>query len=96
MPGQEKDKSGGIRRAIALSYDPARNQAPAVSASGRGWLAERILSMARENSIPIVEDANLAAMLGSLSPGEEVPADLYEAIAAVYAFVMEADRRGST
>ena len=62
-------------------------------AGGKGWLAERIIALARDNKVPIVEDKSLVAVLGALSQGEEVPRELYEAIAAIYAFVMEADRR---
>lgn len=93
MAENKQKQNDRIRRAVALHYEPSKNQAPRVSASGRGWLAERILTLARENRVPIVEDANLAQMLGNLSLGEEVPRELYEAIAAIYAFVMEADRR---
>ncbi len=82
-----------IRRAVALHYQPDKKQAPTVSASGRGWLAERIVTLARENKVPVVTDSALVSVLSSLSLGEEVPQELYEAIAAIYAFVMEADRR---
>ncbi len=82
-----------IRRAVALHYQPDKKQAPIVSASGRGWLAERIVTLARENKVPVVTDSALVSVLSSLSLGEEVPQELYEAIAAIYAFVMEADRR---
>lgn len=91
----EEKKNKKIRSAVALRYQPVNNQAPVVSASGRGWLAERILTLARENRVPVVEDTALVQMLGNLSLGEEVPRELYEAVAAVYAFVMEADRRKS-
>jgi flagellar biosynthesis protein len=92
----EKGKHNySIRRAVALQYKPAKNQAPSVAASGRGWLAERIIALAKENRVPIIEDTALVKMLGSLSLGEEVPRELYEAVAAIYAFVVEADRRKS-
>jgi len=83
-----------IRRAVALKYDPGKNEAPSVSASGRGWLADNIIKLASENSIPIVEDTALVKVLSNLQLGEEVPRELYEAVAAIYAFIMEADRRG--
>ncbi len=90
---EHNKKRSGVRRAVALRYQPAKKKAPTVSAAGRGWLAERIITLAKDNKIPIVEDTALAEFLGSLSPGDEVPQELYEAVAAVYAFVMEADRR---
>jgi len=82
-----------LRRAIALQYDPNKNEAPSVTASGRGWLAERIIQLANDNSVPIIEDNALAKALGDLPLGEEVPQELYEAVAAIYAFIIEADQR---
>ncbi len=93
MPEEKNRKADEIRRAVALKYDPTQGGAPHVAAGGRGWLADRIIGLARENSIPVVEDSTLVDVLGNLSPGEEVPRELYEAIAAIYAFIMEADRR---
>lgn len=90
---EENIKKKEIRRAVALQYQPLKNQAPKVAASGRGWLAERIVALAKENQIPIIEDTALVKILGTLSLGEDVPRELYEAVAAVYAFIMEADRR---
>ncbi len=95
MADEKGRQSSSIRRAVALQYKPAKNQAPRVAASGRGWLAERIIALAKENRVPIIEDTALVKMLGSLSLGEEVPRELYEAVAAIYAFVVEADRRKS-
>ena len=82
-----------MQKAVALRYRPAQNSAPVVAAAGRGWLAERIVSLARENRIPVIEDRPLAEILGDFNPGEAVPAALYEAVAAVYAFILEVDRR---
>ncbi len=82
-----------IRRAVALQYDPQNMHAPHVAASGRGFLAERIITLAQENRIPIIEENALVKVLGNLSLGEEVPSELYEAVAAIYAFIMEADQR---
>lgn len=93
MDEEQRKKPDQVRRAVALRYQPAEKQAPAVSAAGRGWLAERIIALARENKVPVVEDSALARVLGSLVPGEEVPRELYEAVAAIYAFIIEADRR---
>ena len=95
MANEDEKRKNRIRRAVALQYQPEKNQAPIVSATGKGWLAEQIITLARENKVPVVEDANLAGVLSSLSLGEEVPQELYEAIAAIYAFIMEADRRAS-
>lgn len=71
-------------RAIALQYDG--ENAPTVTASGEGELAEEILRIAREHRIPLREDALLAELLSDLKLGEEIPPMLYRVIAEVIAY----------
>lgn len=71
-------------RAIALQYDG--DNAPTVTASGEGAIAEEILRIAREHHIPLREDALLAELLSDLSLGEEIPPMLYRVIAEVIAY----------
>lgn len=71
-------------RAIALEYDG--ENAPIVTASGEGAIAEEILRIAREHNIPLREDALLAELLSDLNLGEEIPPMLYRVIAEVIAY----------
>lgn len=71
-------------RAIALQYDG--ENAPIVTASGEGAIAEEILRIAREHNIPLRENALLAEMLSDLNLGEEIPPMLYRVIAEVIAY----------
>ncbi|HHH36266.1 MAG TPA: hypothetical protein ENK48_05490 [Gammaproteobacteria bacterium] len=71
--------------AVALHYDG--ENAPAVTASGMGALAERILAVAREHGIPLHEDGALVEVLARLEPGEEIPPVLYRVVAEIIAFV---------
>ncbi len=71
-------------RAIALQYDG--ENAPTVTASGEGEIAEQILRIAREHRIPLREDALLAELLSDLKLGEEIPPMLYRVIAEVIAY----------
>ncbi|MEW5784987.1 MAG: EscU/YscU/HrcU family type III secretion system export apparatus switch protein [Bacillota bacterium] len=93
MTGERKEPKTGLRKAVALRYLPVQNSAPVVTAAGRGWLAERIECLAREYRVPVIEDRTLADVLSGLNPGEEIPEDLFEAVAVIFAFIMEADRR---
>ncbi len=93
MVDKRQQRIEQIRRAVALHYDPASRQAPSIAASGKGWLAERIINLARDNKVPVVEDQALVKVLGNLPLGEEVPQELYEAVAAIYAFIIQADSR---
>jgi flagellar biosynthesis protein len=65
-----------------------------VTAKGRGEVAERILTLAREHGIPIREDPNLAVLLSTVELGDEVPPALYRAVAEVIAFAYRLAGKG--
>ena len=74
--------------AVALRHDPAGEDAPRVVAKGTGLAAARIRSAARRAAVPIVRDVPLARALFRLGEvGEEIPAELYDAAAAVLVHV---------
>jgi len=70
--------------AIALEYD--EENAPIVNAKGTGELAKRIIEIAKENNIYLQEDNALIEILAELDLGEEIPEELYRAVAEVIAF----------
>lgn len=81
--------------AVALRYEPAKG-APRVIAKGAGAIAKRIREVATEHRIPLVQDVPLARTLhASCELGDEIPPELYEAVARVLAFVMSLKARGS-
>jgi flagellar biosynthesis protein len=71
--------------AIALNYDGKR--APRVTAKGQGLVAEQIIERAKEHDIPLHTDVAMVKVLSKLSLGDEIPRELYVAIAEVIAFV---------
>lgn len=71
--------------AIALNYDGKR--APRVTAKGRGETAEQIIALAKVHNIPLHTDAALVKVLSKMELGDEIPRELYVAIAEVIAFV---------
>lgn len=74
--------------AIAIRYRPGEDQAPRVTAKGKGQLAEIMREIARENGIPIVEDIPLARLLyRRVKVGRCVPMETFKAVAAVLAYV---------
>ena len=75
------------KKAAALRYDRTRDSAPKVVAKGRGKMAERIVEMARQNNVPLVEDRNLVQMLEALDLNTDIPTELYQAVAEVLVFV---------
>ena len=86
MSGRKRD------RAVALQYDREAMEAPTVVARGEGLVARKIVERALEAEVPVVEDAALVSALLSLELGEEIPAELYEVVACVLAWVYRLDR----
>ena len=80
--------------AIALRYDPDKDKAPVVVAKGKGDIAKRIVDVAQENDIPVLERQELArALYPAVEIGEEIPPKFYRAIAEIIAFVMFRHRK---
>lgn len=82
----------GQKKAAALKY-PFGSAAPLLVASGKGFLAEKILEIAEEEKIPIVQDANLSEVLSVQEIGSAVPTETWEALAKVFAFVLDLERK---
>ncbi|PIE70211.1 MAG: flagellar biosynthesis protein FlhB [Deltaproteobacteria bacterium] len=77
-----------VHLALALKYDALTMQAPKVLAKGAGPVADRIKALAAEHSIPVVENVALARNLyKSVDIDEEVPSELYQAVAELLAYV---------
>jgi len=74
------------KKSVALTYD--YSGAPKISATGKGIFAHEIIDRAREADIPIIEDPKLASLLASIPLGDEIPVELYQAVAEVLAFVL--------
>jgi flagellar biosynthesis protein FlhB len=74
--------------AIALLYDPEKNDAPLVVAKGKDLLALRIKKIAEENDVPLYEDKPLArAMYDMVEVGSPIPSEFFEAVAQIIAYV---------
>ena len=58
-------------------------------AKGRGEVAERILAVAREHDVPLHADAGLVELLARIDLGDEIPPELYLAVAQVLAFAYQ-------
>ena len=77
--------------AVALHYD--RSGAPRVVAKGRGSIGARIIEVARAHDVPIEENEVLAGALSHVELGDEIPAELYKAVAEVLVFVLRLSGR---
>lgn len=81
-----------IDKAVALRYDKGHG-APQVVASGKGTLAEKIVEAAREAGVHVMEDPDLLELLAKVPVGDEIPEQLYQAVAEVLAFVYQVNGR---
>ncbi len=80
--------------AIAIRYSPEDMAAPQVVAKGRGIIAQKIKEEGQKHRITTVEDPELArALYATTEVGQEIPAELYPAVAEVLAFVYRLKRR---
>ena len=77
--------------AVALHYD--KTGAPRVVAKGRGSIGEKIIEVARAHEIPIEQNEVLAGALSNVELGDEIPAELYKAVAEVLIFVLKLSGR---
>jgi flagellar biosynthesis protein FlhB len=75
--------------AVAVRYDENAMNAPAVTAKGRFTMADRIREVAREHHIPIVRNVPLAHSLFNVELGDEIPEDLYEAVAEILNWIYQ-------
>lgn len=76
------------QKAVALKYNPEKNGAPIIVASGMGYMAERITETAMAAGVPVYEDDSLATMLTQLKLGSEIPRELYQAIVEIYIYFL--------
>jgi len=81
------------KQAVALRYEPKKDRAPKITGKGRGYIAEKILELARQHDIPIRQDKNLLQILSRLDLHQEVPPEVYKAVAEILAFLYRLSNR---
>ena len=79
------------RLAVALHYD--KTGAPRVVAKGKGTIGAKIIELAKAHDIPIEENEVLAGALSRVEIGDEIPEELYKAVAEVLIFVLRLSGR---
>ncbi|MFT4541307.1 MAG: flagellar biosynthesis protein [Planctomycetota bacterium] len=76
------------KRVVALQHErDAGDGAPRVVAKGNGSLAERILAIAEEHGVPVRHDPDLVEMLASAEVGDQIPVEVYGAVASLLTFL---------
>jgi flagellar biosynthesis protein len=74
-------------KAVALKYAKEADNAPKLVAKGRGKLAEKIIETAKKYDIPVTEDRELVELLSHLDMYQEIPDELYKAVAEILAYI---------
>ncbi len=86
------EKEEKLKTAVALEYIPGET-APQIIATGKGYVAEKIIETAKETDVPIHEDEKLAGTLSKLEIGDYIPEELYGVVAEVLVMVDKAESK---
>ncbi|NLO89011.1 MAG: flagellar biosynthesis protein FlhB [Clostridia bacterium] len=80
--------------AVALKYEVGEQDAPEVVAKGAGYIAEKIVQRAKENDVPVVENKPVAQFIyHNVEIGQEIPPELYKAVAEILAVIYRFKRK---
>lgn len=82
----DEQQNTANKTAVALSYEVG-DEAPKILATGKGYVAEKIIETAREENVPIHKDEKLAGTLSKLEIGDYIPKELYGVVAEILVFV---------
>ena len=86
-----KQKKEPEKTAVAIAYEPGE-KAPKILATGKGYLADKIIEKAKEEDVPLYQDNQLANTLSRLEIGDMIPPELYGVVAEILVFVDNLDR----
>ena len=86
---QENINKNFIQKAVALKYDIDKDNAPKLTAKGKGETATNIIKIAKENNIPIQKDEDLIELLSQIDIDKEIPNSMYKAVAEIFSFIYD-------
>lgn len=76
-----------MKKAVAMKYDQASNDAPQILARGINAVGDYIIELARKNHVPVYRNDKLAESLYRLKENSEIPPELYTIVAEIFRFV---------
>ena len=86
---QENINKNLTQKAVALKYDIDKDNAPKITAKGKGETASNIIKIAKENNIPIKKDEDLIELLSQIDIDKEIPSSMYRAVAEIFSFIYD-------
>jgi len=81
------------KQVVAVKYDNHNSDAPTVIAKGTGIIADKILETANDCKIPVVQNKVLTGLLMAVKLDNQIPPELYQAMAEVLAYVYRLDQK---
>jgi len=81
------EKPPKTQKAVALRYDPKREDAPRVVAGGQGHMAEQIVRIAIDHGIEVHKDADLVEILAKLDVDTLIPIEAFAAVAEILSYI---------
>lgn len=91
MADADKSQVNPQLLAVALSYERGVDNAPRLAAKGKGFVAERILELAKQYGIEIRRDEDLALLLSKLDVDMPIPVEAYVAVAEILSYIYKAN-----
>lgn len=91
MEKSEREEKYRLNKAVALKYNKESESAPRVVAKGAGSVASRIRHMAEQSGIPIRRDDELVEFLAKIDLNQEIPVELYGAVAEILSWIYRAN-----
>ena len=77
--------------AVALAYERGVDDAPKVAAKGKGYVAERIIALARDHGVEIRKDPDLVSIIATTEVGEAIPVEAYMAVAEILSYLYQSN-----
>lgn len=87
VPGADVVITNPTHISVAIAYNSDEMDAPTIIAKGAGIIAMNIRKVARENSVPIIENPPVARLLHEIDLGASIPEELFKAVAEILAHV---------
>jgi flagellar biosynthesis protein len=87
----KKPQKSDPTKAVALKYDKENDPAPRIVASGKGAVADQILTLAFANGVKVRKDADLVEVLETLDVDSVIPLEAFAAVAEILSYVYKAN-----
>lgn len=88
----KKRKENNGPQAAVVKYSDEAGKAPVVVAQGKGYLAQKMIEMAKEHNIAMQEDSTLVGNLLDMDLGENIPPQLYAVMAEILVLLEEMEK----